>query len=177
MSPLIEAIANRIAVKLKEANPEETASVDVMKYALFGLIHNTLTFATALIVGLLLGHLVDTLVAAISFMTLRFVSGGYHFKTPLSCLVFSSLIFVVIPFVQVPEMWLYVINSLSLLLALIFAPSNIREHIRVPEKYWPLFKVISVIIVGANYFFLNPIITLALFVQSITLITLKKGGD
>lgn len=174
---MIEAIANRIAVKLKEANPEETASVDVMKYALFGLIHNTLTFATALIVGLLLGHLVDTLVAAISFMTLRFVSGGYHFKTPLSCLVFSSLIFVVIPFVQVPEMWLYVINSLSLLLALIFAPSNIREHIRVPEKYWPLFKVISVIIVGANYFFLNPIITLALFVQSITLITLKKGGD
>jgi len=171
---LIDALAGKIAVKLKEANPEETASVEVMKFALFGIIHNTLTFATALIVGLCLGQLLETLIAAISFMILRFVSGGYHFKTPLSCLLFSSFVFVTIPFISINELWYWVINSITLLLVLIFAPSNIREHIRVSEKFFPLFKIISVIIVGVSLLLHNPIVTLAFFIQAITLITFRK---
>ncbi|WP_186438492.1 accessory gene regulator ArgB-like protein [Cohnella terricola] len=171
---MIDALASKIAVKLKEANPEETASVEVMKFALFGIIHNTLTFATALIVGLCLGQLLETLIAAFSFMILRFVSGGYHFKTPLSCLLFSSFVFVTIPFIPVNDLWFWVINSLTLLLVLIFAPSNIREHIRISEKFFPLFKVISVILVVVSLLLHNPIVTLAFFIQAITLITFRK---
>lgn len=174
MKPLIDSIANRLAVKLKEANPEETASIEVMRYALIGIIHNTLTFSTALIVGLFLGQLIDTLVAAICFMALRFVSGGFHFKTPLSCLIFSSFIFIAIPLVSIPETFLIGINSLSLILVLIFAPSNIKEHIRIPEKYFPMFKIVSLLVIIVNYIFLTPIITLAFFVQSVTLITFER---
>ncbi|WP_182299762.1 accessory gene regulator ArgB-like protein [Cohnella cholangitidis] len=171
---MIDAIATKLAVKIKEANPEETASVEVMKFALFGIIHNTLTFATALIVGLCLGQLLETLLAAFSFMILRFVSGGYHFKTPLSCLLFSSFVFVLIPFIPMQGTSVIIINSISLILVLLFAPSNIREHIRVSEKFFPIFKVISALLVGAGFLLDNPIIILAFFVQSITLITFKK---
>jgi accessory gene regulator B len=174
MRPLIDAIANNLAVKLKEANPEETASVEVMKFALFGIIHNTLTFVTALLVGLCLGQLLETLLAAFGFMILRFVSGGYHFKTPLSCLLFSSFVFVAIPFISLSDTYLIIINSISLLLVLIFAPSNIRDHIRISEKFFPMFKVISAILVLVNFIPVNSVITLAFFVQAITLITFKR---
>jgi accessory gene regulator B len=175
---LIESIAERIAIRLKEANPRETTSIAVMRYALIGIIHNTITFTTAFIIGLLLGHLFDTFIVAISFMGLRLVSGGYHFRTPLSCLIFSTLIFVSIPFISLQSEAYIIINSISLLLTLIFAPSNIKEHVRVSEKYFPIFKLISVVIVVTNYLFLNPVITLSIFAQSITLIYLpRKGGQ
>lgn len=171
---MIEAFATRIAVKLKEANPKETASVEVMRYALIGIIHNAITFATAFLIGLLLGELLGTFLAAVSFMALRFVSGGYHFKTPLSCFIFSTIIFISIPFITLNSDAYWIVNTISLVLAAIFAPSNIKEHIQVSEKYFPLFKLISVLIVGINYFFLHPVITLALFAQSVTLIYIKR---
>lgn len=174
MRQLIEAIANRIAIKLKEANPEETASIEVMKYALFGILHNTVTLATAFLVGLVLDQFFDTFIAAVSFMLLRLVSGGYHFKTPLSCLIFSASIFVIIPLIPTSEISLFLLNILSLLLVILLAPSNIREHIRIPEKYFPLFKVISIVLVISSFFVNSPIITLAFFMQALTLITKRR---
>jgi Membrane protein putatively involved in post-translational modification of the autoinducing quorum-sensing peptide len=171
---MIDALADKIAVKLKEANPEETASVEVMKFALIGLLHNALIFVTALTVGLVLGQFLDTLIAAICFMLLRLVSGGFHFKTPLSCLLFSSFVFVAIPLVPIDDTWIMVVNGLTLLLVLIFAPSNIREHIRVSEKYFPVFKVISAVLVAASFLIGHPIVTLAFFVQSLTLIAFER---
>ncbi|KIL36018.1 hypothetical protein SD71_11900 [Cohnella kolymensis] len=171
---MIEALATRIAVKLKEANPKDTASVEVMRYALIGILHNAITFSAAFLIGLLLGKLLATFLAAVSFMALRFVSGGYHFKTPLSCFIFSTIIFIAIPFIPLQSDSYWIVNTISLALTAIFAPSNIKEHIQVSEKYFPLFKLISVVIVVINYFWLNPVITLALFAQSVTLIYIKR---
>lgn len=173
---MIEAISHRLAVKLKEVNPEETVSIDVMKFALIGIIHNILTLSTAFFIGLILGQFYETLVAAVSFMGLRFVSGGFHFKSPWSCLIFSSFIFISIPFCSnlLLESELIVVNTISLLLCLLFAPSNIKNHIRVSEKYFPLFKLISLVVIITNYIFITPIITVAFFVQSVTLITFKR---
>jgi len=171
---LINAIATKIAIKLKEANPEETASVEMMKFALVGILHNTLIFVTALVAGLCLGQLLETLVAAISFMILRLVSGGYHFKTSISCFLFSSFVFIGIPFITLDNLWFWIINTVSILLVLIFAPSNIKEHIRVSEKYFPVFKFLSFLVVVISILFHNEVVTIAFFVQSLTLITLRK---
>lgn len=171
---MIDAIATKIAVKLKEASPEETASVDMMKFALIGIIHNTLIFITALVVGLCAGQLLETLLAAVSFMILRLVSGGYHFKSPLSCFLFSSFVFIAIPFVPLDNSWFWIINVISLLLVSIFAPSNIKDHIRVSEKFFPVFKFLSILVVAVSILFHNEIVTIAFFAQSLTLITLRK---
>jgi accessory gene regulator B len=174
MRSLIEVIADRIAVKLKKANPEETASIEVMRYALIGIFHNASTFAAALVVGALLGQFIETFTVAFCFLMFRFVSGGFHFRTPLACFVFSFITFVSIPFIPIQSELIYVLNTISLLLSFIFAPSNIKDHIRISEKYFPLFKLISVFIIIVSFFIVNPIITLALFVQSVTLINYKR---
>jgi accessory gene regulator B len=174
MNPMVDTFAQRLAMKLKEVNPEETASVEVMKYALIGIIHNGIIILTALIAGLFTGHLLDTLLAIICFIALRFVSGGFHFKSSLACFVFSSVVFVIIPLIPAAEWVLVLLNSVSLLLALVFSPANIEEHIRVHKKYFVWFKVISVAIILCNYLILTPVTTWALFAQSLSLIHLKK---
>jgi len=171
---LIEYLADRIAVKIKEASPEETASTEVMKYALIGLLHNGIIVGTALAAGLILGKFFDILWICLSFMLLRLISGGYHFKSALACFVFSTVIFIGIPFIPVSDGLLPYLNSVSLVLCAVFAPSNIREHIRVPDKYFIWFKIGSVLVVALNFTIDNPLITLSFLAQSMTLIHFRR---
>jgi len=176
MNLLIENLAGRIAKTIKEASPEETTSVEVMKFALIGIIHNSIIVITALIFGIIFNNFVETVICCISFMGLRLVSGGYHFKTALSCFIFSTIVFVTIPFIQLPNNVLLYINIVSLILCIVFSPSNIKAHIRVSEKYFFIFKLASIIVVSLNFLLNNPIITLSFLTQSVTLIYFK-GGD
>jgi accessory gene regulator B len=175
MSPLIEQVAHRIATKIKEVSPEETASVELMKFALIGILHNTIIIVTALCVGLITGKFADVLIAVASFMLLRLVSGGFHFKSPLSCFIFSTSVFIIVPFIPLASDFKYfhVLTAASFLLCAIFAPSNIKEHIRVPEKYFFVFKILSLAVVAASYFIEHPVVTLSLLVQSFTLIPMN----
>lgn len=171
---MIEHLSNRLATKLKEINPEETASVEVMSFALQGILHNTLTFMTALIGGMMLGQFWETFLAVIFFMALRLISGGFHFKSALACFIVSASVFIVIPMFEPNNNVLLLINIISFLLVAIYAPSNIKEHIRYPEKYYPIFKILSLAIVSINFFFLASIVTVAFFVQACSLVTFKK---
>jgi Membrane protein putatively involved in post-translational modification of the autoinducing quorum-sensing peptide len=171
---MIETLSNRLAVKLKGINPEETASVEVMSYALQGILHNMITLLTALIAGFFTDHFWETLLAAIYFTVLRTISGGFHFKSALSCFFVTATIFIAIPLIEVTDQVLLVINVLSLILVAIYAPSNIKEHIRVDERYFPIFKLLSVLVVAANFFFLSDISTLAFFIQAFLLLNFKR---
>jgi accessory gene regulator B len=176
MNSLIEYTAERIALKLKSINPEETASVEVMKYALYGIIHNLLVIITSLLIGIILGNLIDTLIASFSFMALRLFSGGLHFKSSLVCLIFSTFTLVFSTLFVLPMVYLYVINSISLLLVFIYAPSNIKEHLRVSERMYPLFKAISIFIVLTNFLWMNPVVGWTFLIQSLALIHIKEKG-
>lgn len=170
---MIEQLAGKIAVKIKEASPEDTASVEVMKFALIGLLQNGITITAALIAGLISGTFLEVLLAVVSFMILRLVSGGYHFSSMLACAIFSFSIFVAIPFIPLSYFMIIILNTVSFILCLVFSPSNIKGHIRVSEKYFFVFKVLSILLVSINFWLANPIVALGFFVQSLLLITFK----
>lgn len=174
MRELIESISHRIAMKLKEANPDETASVEVMSYALQGILQNSITIITALAVGIITGHFGDVLFAAICFTVLRFVSGGFHFKSAFTCFLFSTIVFSVIPFIQLNSQWLLGFNIINFLLAFIYAPSNIKEHIRISDRFFPVFKLLSLLLVTINFFYLSPIVTISFLAQCLSLISFKR---
>ncbi|WP_027085552.1 accessory gene regulator ArgB-like protein [Cohnella panacarvi] len=171
---MIEALSNRLALKMKQVNPEQTTSVEVMSFALQGLLQNTLAIITAFIVGVFLGKPWETVIAVISFMGLRFVSGGHHFNSALLCFLSSAGIFIVIPLLNFDDMTLMVLNCISLIIVCIFAPSDIREHIRLPEKYFLLFKLASVLLVAINFMFLSSIVTIAFTIQAVTLVPFTR---
>lgn len=171
---MIEALSNRLAVRMKKINPDETASVEVMSFALQGILHNTITALTALVAAFLLGHFWETVLTIAFFMLLRTFSGGYHFKSALACFIVSASVFILIPLIEVSNTTLLVLNLISLVLVAIYAPSNIKEHIRFPEKFFPVFKILCIVLVSLNFFYLESLVTIAFFVQSCSLITLKR---
>lgn len=172
---MIDTVSNRWALKLKELNPEETASVEVMSYAFQGILHNGITFLTALIFGLIYGNFWDTLLATFALMALRMVSGGFHFNSALVCFLVSAFVFIVIPFIKLEGVEVLVLNIINLILVLLFSPTNIADHIRYSsDKSFIVFKMISVFLVSINFFYLNPIVSVAFFVQACSLIPFRR---
>lgn len=172
---MIEVIAERIAVKLKEANEEQTTSVAIMKFALIGILSTIFSFALALLIGLITGKFLETLVVFFSFALLRYITGGIHLKSSFACMLASALVLALLPHIPVNTMTNYILIAISLILVGLFAPSNIRGAAKISEKYFPVLRVIGLMIVSTNLFFLIPEVTLAFTIQALSLIPYKGG--
>ncbi len=171
---MIEAIAARIAIGIKNSNPEKTASIEVMQYALIGLINNVLTLSLALTFEHITGNFVNTVLFSIAFIALRNFTGGFHLDSSLKCIIVSTCIVSFFPLLPVPFGLMIILQIISILLILIYAPVSIEGNTRIPSKFYPYLKVIGVLLVSSNFIFMNPAISLGFFVQTLTLINFKK---
>ncbi|MFC7749090.1 accessory gene regulator ArgB-like protein [Paenibacillus thermoaerophilus] len=165
---MIESMANRIATRIKETNPEQTVSVAVMKYSLIILFTTIGGFVLTMAIGIVTGKALPTFLALISFAVLRFFSGGFHFKSALMCILGSTAVIAPLPHIPVNELAFYILMGGSLLLLLLFAPSNIKGNSKIPEKYYPLLKIVSMLVVSSNFIFHSEVMALAFFIQAIT---------
>jgi accessory gene regulator B len=171
---MIDIYANRIAVAIKEANTEITASVEVMQYALILLFNGFTIFFSSLLIGLITGRFYETLVILISFAILRQLSGGFHFESGVYCIITSTALLSSLPHIPLPDNWIMPLTFISLLSFLAFAPSDIDQQTRIPSKYYPVLKLISVLLVCSNFFLLSEIFTKAIFTQAVFIIKLRR---
>lgn len=173
---MVASLAEKIATSIKNANQEQTASIEVMKFALTVILNSFITMILIFIVGLVTGRFVDTLVVMFIFALIRAVSGGYHFKNSVLCMITSTVVIGIIPHIPLENGTLnYVLLIISWILVAIFAPSNIRNVTRFPESSYPVLKIISLILVSINFIISNPMITITYFVQSLSLIHFGGG--
>lgn len=176
---MINQISLSISKTLKSRYPEELPSIDIMRYSIKFLITNAIPILIIIIVSSLLGFLPDAVIALVSFSLLRMFSGGFHFKTAEMCIVFSSLTILLISIfgTMIGNASVY-LNVISLILNLIFAPSKINNQTRIKEKYYFVFKIISVLIVICSILVNHQVVSMAIFIQSLLLIrSLRKGGE
>ncbi|NDI36773.1 accessory gene regulator B family protein [Chengkuizengella sediminis] len=167
---MVEALAFRIAKSIKDVDPKNTASIEVMKFALVVLIDGFLVFSISLIISIILNQTVLTMLGLFSFVILRYITGGYHFKSALACSITSIIMVVLIPFISITG-WMYeLFAGLSILLILIFAPANLEGRTRIPKKFYPYLKLTAIVLVVSSYIIKSDPITLAFLIQSITLI-------
>ncbi|MFC6649843.1 accessory gene regulator B family protein [Paenibacillus rhizoplanae] len=95
-------LASRIAVKIKNANPEETHSIEIMQYSL-GIIFNTLLIiVSTAIISLTWGHFAESITFLLCFSILRLASGGFHLKTTMACNIVTILLSTLLPFFLSP---------------------------------------------------------------------------
>ncbi|MDT9725411.1 accessory regulator AgrB [Xylanibacillus composti] len=167
---MIENLSLFLAIKLKKINPEETASVEVMKFGLAVLLNGSFILIISLLIGLGTGQFVGTLHVLAALALLRSVSGGYHLPTSEWCILISTAIITIIPHLPINSQWCILLTSSSLVLVLLFAPSKIENQTRIPRKYFPLLKVIATLMVASNFLFMSSAIAAAFFVQSVLLI-------
>ena len=171
---MVEALAQHLATKIKRASPHQTASVPVMKFALIIVINFMVPTVASLLFGAMTGKLLETLTAMGYFIALRILSGGYHFETPVLCMVATCITFALPPHLELNGQWTLMLTTLSLLMVLILAPSNMRGYNTIPEKYYPLLKLFSVLIVCSNFIILSGTAAIVLAVQGITLLFRNK---
>lgn len=174
---MIEIIAGRIAEGIKRKAPEHPASIAIMKHALAVLINTISIIVLALVVAIINDKLPETLTVMCSFALLRMVSGGLHLKSGTLCVVVSTTMIVGLSMVNINEYGTTVLNCISLVLAVIFAPTDIKNQSRIPQKYYPILKVISVLMIALNLWISSSFIAVAFFAQAILLLPILKGGE
>lgn len=166
----MNSLAHRIAVSIKNANPEETHSVEVMEYALGIILNTLLIIVSTAILGLFLGRFAECMIFLLCFCILRLSSGGVHLKTALACNIVTTLISTTLPsFITLSDSAIWIANLISLVIMIGFAP-NPDKNVRIPTSMYPLLKLVSIAMVSSNFFLQSTVIGLGFLVQSLTVI-------
>jgi accessory gene regulator B len=171
---IIEAWSEKIARSIKNTNENITVSIPVMKFALIIIINFTIPVVVSLLIGLWTGKFLETLTAITFFVVLRLLSGGFHFQSPIPCMITMVVITAVPPHVSLPDMWSTAFTIAALILAALLAPSNLRGYHTMPEKYYPLMKAASVLLIYSNFFFHSSVIASVFLIQGILLFRWKE---
>lgn len=167
---MIDWISDRLALKIKAMNKEETASVELLSYFFAFSITNLAVIIITLSFGIAFNTLKETIIAMVGFAVLRSVSGGYHIKSADLCATLSSAMIVLIPFIPLQEGYIVLLTIASFVLAAVYAPSKISNQTNIPERFHKHLKVISLAIIASNFIFLSSVLALAFFIQSLLLI-------
>jgi accessory gene regulator B len=172
----MNTIANKMAVKIKQLNPQQTHSVELMQYALTILLNTLFVIICSLLIGAILHTFLQTFLVLATLMITRFFSGGQHFKSAWACNIFSIFLCVAIPLIpQLSDKVLLVSSIISFIIMLFLAPKPDKNS-NLPKRLHPFFKMVSIAIALLPFFADSQILGLAIFTQSISLISLRKGG-
>lgn len=177
MGNMIETLAERIAIQLKQINPHETKSVPTMKFGLILIINMLLIITTSLTISLMIGTFYETLITLAGFLVLRQFSGGFHYSSSVYCTMTSIGGAVIIPLVNLPNDFVTPIIIITLVLVALFAPQGMEMQSRIfKQKHTFFLKIISIMIVSSLFLIDSETLVKTFFVQSLTLIPLKGGG-
>jgi accessory gene regulator B len=173
---MIDQIADKWSCAAKSKYPDELPSQQIVRYTLKFIISNTIPIFIVLIASMLLGITKEAVLALIGFSSLRMFSGGFHFKSADMCIVFSSLVIILIALEgNYFEHYSFAMYLASVILVMIYAPSKIEQQTRAKPEKFKWFKIISLIIVSLIYIINIPVMNLAVLVQSLLLIRLRGG--
>ncbi|MCQ6559539.1 accessory gene regulator B family protein [Paenibacillus mendelii] len=173
---MIDSLSERISLRIYELNDKKNVSQAVMKYALVSVFTNTITFVLSLVIGILADAFVETIIAMALIALLRTLSGGYHLQSAVLCIVVSTAVITVIPFIPINTTMVLVLTLIAAILNIIYAPSRLRGVTRLTEKALQVRKWLAVAIILSNLVISSDIVSLACFVQAITLISKSRGG-
>jgi accessory gene regulator B len=165
----IDKSALSIARAIRRNYPD-AGSETVLKYSL-SLIINTLTsITTILFICLLTGRFFEGLLTIVLFLALRFVSGGMHMNTSLSCCLLSIVVLTTIAHVQFNYFyWGVLLDSATVMILLRLAPQGIEQVSRIDPKHYSRLKIISVAMAASNFMVHSSLVSAVFFTQALTL--------
>jgi accessory gene regulator B len=171
---LISTWAEKIALAFKRREPDHPVSVAVLKYSISALLNVVLIWVLSLIAALFTGKMLETVVVLTAYAALRQVSGGFHLKSGVMCIVLTAIMVTALTYCSFGVNLTFILNGAACLLVLLFAPSSIQNQTRIPEKYFPLLKVVALLIVGLNFILGYSVLAATYLTQSLTLIRIRR---
>ncbi|MFD0712719.1 accessory gene regulator ArgB-like protein [Paenibacillus sp. GCM10027626] len=171
---MINSLANILAIRIKSKVPEHPASVAVLQYSLLFILNSLSIIVLTMCISLFTGKIFETFVALTAFAVLRQVSGGYHLKSGLLCIIISTTVIVLLSFTDCNSTVTMSLNIASAILVLMFAPSRIERQTRIPARYFPLLKVMALCLIIISGVISYPVLAMTFFAQSLTLIRIGR---
>lgn len=172
---MIENIAYRLAVGLKNRVPNHPTSINVFRFTFAALINAFSIIILTLGISFFTGKTVEAIVILTSFAVLRGVSGGIHLKSGDKCVVVTTTLFTVISLIDLTKTVVVLLNGISVVLAYLYAPSRIEKQSRIDPKHYPKLKYVSILIIATNFLVMSSVLAVTMFVQCVLLIKLKRG--
>ncbi|MFC6458720.1 MULTISPECIES: accessory gene regulator B family protein [Paenibacillus] len=163
---VIDQSAEYLAKSIRN-NHAGAGSEIALKYSLILLINTSLAMIISIMICLATGHLLQCLLGIFAYMLIRFVSGGMHMSSSLSCCLLSIVIFVTIAFTtHTYNSFFIILDIISLITFFITAPNNIQDVSKISPKYYPYLRILAIIIVSSNFFIQSSILSTAFFIQA-----------
>ncbi|WP_163854570.1 accessory gene regulator B family protein [Paenibacillus elgii] len=158
----IEYVSYKIAVKAKEADPENTDDVDQIRYGVALDIGFYSVILLTVAIGMITKEFWGTLIGMGAFYYLRKFTGGFHFSSLFVCTIVSVAILSIIPHIHLSEFTVVSLTFICIPLIIFFSNKDTKT------------KAIASLIVLINFVFISPAAALAFFAQSLTLIKLRR---
>jgi len=173
----MSTLSYKIASIIKQADPDNTHSVEVMQYSLNIILNTSFISLISVMIGMLTGRLEESILFLITFALIRFCSGGFHMRSAMACNFVSILLCLVIS--NVPTLTkdvFWIINVLNIVFMVLFAPHP-DKNAQLQKKWYPLMKLLSILFVSSNLIINSSVMALAFFAQSLTVIPWKRRGE
>ncbi|QGQ97035.1 hypothetical protein EHS13_20170 [Paenibacillus psychroresistens] len=152
---------------IKKHSPN-SSSIPVLVLGISTMLNLIIMFSLVTIISLVTGDFIKGFIATIGFCGLRYFSGGLHIKSANVCNVISALIVLICIYLPIGYWYnINVLNAVSILLLAWNAPNGIKKS-KLPVKFYPALKLISILIVSSNFFIESPTLSMAFLLQSIT---------
>jgi accessory gene regulator B len=174
---MVNHYAGLLALAIKKAAPHNKASVEVIQYGAIMAFNGGAVLLSVLLVGALLGVFAEAAMVLLIYSLLRFCTGGFHFSSALACYIFSTTVMVAIACIQLPAGSNLYLNLASMLLILIYAPSDLEKHTRIPKTYYVYLKLFAAIIVSLNFMIDSNLVALTASVQAVSLIKRRRNSE
>ncbi|MCQ6559742.1 accessory gene regulator ArgB-like protein [Paenibacillus mendelii] len=171
---MINVLSHKIAAGIKSKVPEHQASVAVLQYSISFILNIIFIISLSLGISLLTGQIANATIALVAFAALRQVSGGYHLHSGMMCIVVSTAGITLLSFADFNGTATFIFNAIAFIIALFFAPSRIEAQTRIPKKYFPILKLISLAMIAISFLVGSSVLASTFLVQALTLIRIRR---
>lgn len=139
-----------IVTSNKDYSEEE---LEKMKYGVEGIYFTIEKLVIILLLSLVLGILKEVIILLLFYNFLRYFGFGFHAKTSTQCLIISTLLFCIIPFLLIKNIicfkYKFIITLICLFNFIIFAPADTKKRPLINKKkrlIWKSLLIISTIL-------------------------------
>ncbi|MFD2613320.1 accessory gene regulator B family protein [Paenibacillus gansuensis] len=156
-----------LITKFIRENYPEGGSETALNYSVTLLLNTIISTICIVTFGAITGNQKETFSVLFIFIIIRYISGGAHFFSSLSCCIASILILSAIPLIKL-DFWYYglTLNTISLLVFLVKAPNNLENHSSIKSKYYIILKIIASLIIISNFAIQSSTLSLVFSVQA-----------